>query len=69
MKNQKEVFKDVPNFKGIYQVSNIGRVKNVEKKGSLNNELKASDLYQLALKNINLYKETAKQFRNTLKKL
>jgi len=28
---EKEVWKDVPNYKGLYQVSNLGRVKSVER--------------------------------------
>lgn len=31
MKNQKEVFKDIPTYKGLYQVSNIGNVKSLER--------------------------------------
>lgn len=32
MKNQKEVWKDVKDYEGIYQVSNLGNVKRVNKK-------------------------------------
>tara|TARA_R110000822_G_scaffold296757_1_gene419252 strand:- start:338 stop:850 length:513 start_codon:yes stop_codon:yes gene_type:complete len=28
----KEVFKDIPNYEGIYQVSNLGNVKSLERK-------------------------------------
>lgn len=28
----KEIWKDIPNFEGLYQVSNLGRVKSLEKK-------------------------------------
>ena len=27
----KEIWKDIENFKGLYQVSNLGRVKSVER--------------------------------------
>ena len=27
-----EIFKDIPNYKGTYQVSNLGRVKSLEKR-------------------------------------
>jgi hypothetical protein len=29
--NMKEIFKDIPNYEGIYQVSNLGRVKSLER--------------------------------------
>lgn len=32
MENQKEIWKDIPNYEGYYQVSNIGRVKSLERK-------------------------------------
>ena len=32
MNNQKEVWKDVPNYEGIYQVSSLGRVKSLKRK-------------------------------------
>jgi hypothetical protein len=28
----KEIFKDIPNYEGLYQVSNLGRVKSLERK-------------------------------------
>lgn len=31
MKNQKEVWKDVKNYEGIYEISNFGRVKSLER--------------------------------------
>lgn len=31
MNTQKEVWKDVPNYKGYYQVSNLGRVKSLDR--------------------------------------
>ena len=33
--NQKEVWKDVKNYEGLYQVSNLGRVKSLKRKGCL----------------------------------
>jgi hypothetical protein len=32
MKNQNEFWKDIPNYKGLYKVSNLGRVKSLERK-------------------------------------
>jgi len=31
MKNQKEIWKDIPNYEGYYQVSNLGRVKSLKR--------------------------------------
>ena len=31
MENQKEIWKDIPNYEGFYQVSNLGRVKSLDK--------------------------------------
>ena len=33
-KTMKEVFKDIPDFEGVYQVSNLGRVKSIERLNS-----------------------------------
>ena len=30
-KTQKEIFKDIPNYEGLYQVSNLGRVKSLKR--------------------------------------
>jgi hypothetical protein len=32
-----EIFKDVPNYEGIYKVSNLGNVKNLKMKNNLEN--------------------------------
>lgn len=29
---QKEIWKDIPNYEGLYQVSNLGRIKSLERK-------------------------------------
>ena len=31
MENQKEIWKDVPGYEGIYQVSNLGRIKSMSR--------------------------------------
>jgi len=31
MQNQKEIWKDLPNYEGFYQVSNYGRVKSLKR--------------------------------------
>jgi hypothetical protein len=31
---QKEIWKDVVNYEGLYQVSNLGRVKSIERNGT-----------------------------------
>ena len=35
----KEIFKDIPNYEGMYQVSNLGNVKSLERKVYSNNKL------------------------------
>ena len=30
-----EIFKDIPGYKGLYQISNLGRVKSLKRKGRL----------------------------------
>lgn len=37
MQNQEEIWKDVPNYEGLYQVSNYGMVKSLERKASHKN--------------------------------
>ena len=32
MNNQEEIWKDVPNYDGLYQVSNLGRVRRIDNK-------------------------------------
>tara|TARA_R110000787_G_C13243583_1_gene428556 strand:+ start:106 stop:594 length:489 start_codon:yes stop_codon:yes gene_type:complete len=34
-----EIFKDVPNYEGLYQVSNLGRVKSLARKGRLKDRI------------------------------
>ena len=34
-----EIWRDVINYKGIYQVSNLGRVKSLKRKGCLNDRI------------------------------
>lgn len=31
MEHEKEIWKDIPGYEGLYQVSNMGRVKNIHK--------------------------------------
>lgn len=31
MENQKEIWKEIPNYEGLYQVSNLGRVKSLKR--------------------------------------
>ena len=44
MKNQKEVWKDVKNYEGIYQVSNLGRVKSLDRLSFVGRRLKSKIL-------------------------
>jgi len=36
-----EIWKDIPNYKGLYQVSNLGRIKSVERKVKYQNSLRS----------------------------
>lgn len=36
----KEIWKDIPNYEGLYQISNLGRIKSVEKLDKLNHKRK-----------------------------
>ena len=31
MENQKEIWKDIPNYEGLYQASNLGRIKSLKR--------------------------------------
>jgi len=31
MQNQTEIFKDIPNYEGMYQVSNLGNIKSLSR--------------------------------------
>jgi len=35
-----EIFKDIPNYEGLYQVSNLGRVKSIERLSFIGRKLK-----------------------------
>ena len=41
---QDEVWKDIPGYEGLYQVSNLGRVKSLPRKGT-----RSSDIYMLKI--------------------
>lgn len=32
----KEIWKDIPNYEGIYQASNLGRIRTVDRKININ---------------------------------
>lgn len=59
-----EIFKDIPGYEGLYQVSNMGRIYSLPKKwisrieinkkrvylGSFKTEIEAAEAYQTAVK-------------------
>lgn len=51
--NNKEIFKDVPNYEGIYQVSNLGTVKSLKfgKEKILKQSKRTNYMYVLLYKN------------------
>ena len=40
MKNEEEIWKDIEGYEGIYQVSNLGRVKSLERRVPFRNTFK-----------------------------
>jgi hypothetical protein len=49
--NNKEIWKDIPNYEGLYQVSNLGNVRSLDRiskhKNGRINKLKGKNLYKL----------------------
>ena len=46
---KKEVWRDIPNYEGIYQVSNLGRVKSLERFDALGHKRKEKILKPVSL--------------------
>lgn len=42
--NQEEIWKDIPDYEGLYQVSNVGRVKSLAKTGLKNGRCKTDNI-------------------------
>ena len=54
MQSYKEIWKDIPNYEGMYQVSNLGRVKSLNynhtgKEGVLKPQSNKDGYYQVLL--------------------
>lgn len=61
MLNGNEEWKDIPNYEGLYQVSNLGRVKSLEKIDALGHRLKEKILkpqINRGYYRVNLYKNS-----------
>lgn len=61
MLNSNEEWKDIPNYEGLYQVSNLGRVKSLEKIDALGHRLKEKILkpqINRGYYRVNLYKNS-----------
>ncbi len=62
-----EIWKDIPNYEGLYQVSNIGNVKSLDRIDCSNRKLKGNNLSQTRDKyyaRVSLYKNgTSKTYR------
>lgn len=53
--SKKEVWKDVVGYEGLYQVSNLGRVRSFERKGTFT-KIKVQETVKGGYKRVNLYK-------------
>ena len=74
MKKQEEEFRDIPGYEGLYQVSNLGRVKSLKfsEEKILNNNINSGGYYRVGLykdKNkLYIYDSFARQVNNLLNK-
>lgn len=50
-----EIWKDVEGYEGLYQISNLGRVKRILFKNNVNKPYKYHQFYNNDFKNISLY--------------
>ncbi len=59
-----EIWKDVPNYEGMYQVSNIGRVKSIKfkKHKILKHSIVGNGYYQCSLFKLSLLKQLHEWF-------
>ena len=48
---EKEIWKDIPNYEGIYQASNLGKIKSLERIDALGHRLKEKILKPLITRN------------------
>jgi len=51
-----EVWKDIPNYEGMYQVSDLGRVKSLKRKGCKNDKILKNNTDNYGYLNVNLSK-------------
>lgn len=54
---KKEIWKDIPNYEGMYQVSNLGRVKSLNYKRTGKERVLKEKLNKKGYFNVNLYKD------------
>lgn len=52
MNNKKEVWKDVPNYEGLYQVSNLGCVKTLSREIPFNNRITGCRMFRTSKERI-----------------
>ena len=58
-----EVFRDIPNYKGMYQVSNLGNVKSLKRKGCLKDKFLKLCYDSRGYLNCNLHKNNVQKTR------
>ena len=65
---EKEIFKDIENYKGLYQVSNLGRVKSLKRFRVTNDRILRAGLNSDGYLTVGLYKDK-KSYSNSVHQL
>ena len=59
---EKEVWRDIPNYEGLYQASNLGRVKSLKRPYGLKEKILKPGINQYGYYLISLYKNSIQKF-------
>ena len=64
---ENEIWKDIPNYEGIYQASNLGRIKSLERIDAIGNRLLKEKILKPRLNNngyyrVSLWKQSIEKF-------
>ena len=58
---EKEIWKDIPNYEGIYQVSNIGRVKSLKRPHGLKEKILKPQMLNNGYYRVHLHKQSIRK--------